>query len=205
MTFFFDQESLGEVILDTSAIINLAGSGYGEQILKALPYEFLTTDIVRDELHEGRMRGWNHAKIFDSMVKFSLVKVLNIESDCEKTFESLVLGNGANTLDDGEASVLAVAAPRAAIVALDENKAMRITRERFPNMQLISSCDLFRHPAVKKALTKSEMQNAIFSALSTTRMRVLEHHRDWVLETIGSKDVAKCTSLPRSLRTHQVS
>ena len=200
MLSFFDQDSSGEVVLDTSVIINLAGSGFGEQILASLPYQFLTTDIVRDELFEGRMQGWNHSRIFESMIEASLVSVHPISGEAEVIFEGLVIGEGFNTLDDGEASALAIASPRSAFTVIDENKAMRIARERFPEIRLISSCDLFRHPAVTSTLTHSELQQAVLTALSDSRMRVLEHNRDWVIKLIGTANAARCSSLPKGVR-----
>lgn len=200
MSSFFDPNSSGAVVLDTSAIINLAGSGMGEDILSRLPYEFLTTEIIRNELLEGRMRGWNHSRIFESMVQTSLISIQNIMGDSEDTFESLVIGKGENTLDDGEASALAIASPLSAFTVIDENKAMRISRERFPQIRLISSCDLFRHSAIASTLTRSELKQAVLSALSDSRMRVLEHNRQWVFDTIGMKNVANCTSLPKGIR-----
>jgi len=164
MPSFFDRNSSGTVVLDTSAIINLAGSGLGEEILSRLPYEFLTTGIIRNELLEGRNRGGNHSRIFESMVQASLISVHDITCNCEDTFERLVIGKGENTLDDGEASALAIALPLSAFVVIDENKAMRISRERFPEISLISSCDLFRHPAVTSTFTRVELKQAVLSA-----------------------------------------
>jgi len=83
---------------------------------------------------------------------------------------------------------------------IDENKAMRISRERFPQIRLISSCDLFRHPAVTSSLSRSELKQAVLSALSDSRMRVLEQNRQWVFDTIGMKNVSNCTSLPKGIR-----
>ena len=44
---------------------------------------------------------------------------------------------------------------------------------------------------------KSEVQLRVDG---DTRMRILEHNREWVLNIIGSANAIRCTSLPRGVR-----
>ena len=119
----------------------------------------------------------------------------------DKTFENLIMGNASETLDDGEAATIAYAVEHGAIALLDERKANRICATRFPELGIGCTVDVLAHAAVMGALGGEQLGDAVFDALYHGRMRVLPHHTEWVIDTIGTDRAAQCTSLPLSLRT----
>ena len=60
----------------------------------------------------------------------------------ESHFEDLVIGQGAATLDDGEAATIAYGVEKGAITLIDERKATRICGERYPRLIVGNSLDL---------------------------------------------------------------
>jgi hypothetical protein len=126
--------------------------------------------------------------------------VVTLGDEGRSLFTSLVIGPAADTLDDGEAATIAYAAECGIRPVMDERKARRICAQRFAQLQLLSSVDLFIATGVEAALGRFALSNAMFRALQTARMRVLPHHIDWVVALIGVERAALCPSLPRAAR-----
>lgn len=200
MQFSIKTTGTSKIVLDSSVIINLAGSGYGARIVSSVPFDFFATSVVQDELIRGLANERKHAETLQHLVDAALIKIEELPEEAEKIFEELVFGKSCETLDDGEASTLALASVLKANVAIDDKKAIKISQEKFQNISLVSSCDIFSHPSVLDALTQLELRTAIVNALQETRMRVPEHMLAWVVKTIGEEQVIKCRSLPRALR-----
>jgi hypothetical protein len=115
-------------------------------------------------------------------------------------FESLVIGQGAATLDDGEAATIAYGAEKGAIALIDERKATRLCGERYPRLIIGNSIDVLGHSAVLAALGGEGTANAVFSALRFARMRVPSSALKWIVELIGPERAALCECLPRAFR-----
>jgi hypothetical protein len=98
-------------------------------------------------------------------------------------------------------SEYAYATESGAIPVIDERKAKRICRERYPQVLLGCTVDLFTHPAVEASLGQSGLRDAVFAALQHARMRVLPQHIEWVVRLIGEDRARDCPSLPRAART----
>ena len=115
-------------------------------------------------------------------------------------FEGLTIGPANETLDDGEAATLAYALETGAVPVIDEKKATRICAARFANIAPASSVDILAHIDVQKALGQDALATAAFTALQEARMRVLDHHFEWVVSLIGQDRASQCASLPRKIR-----
>jgi predicted nucleic acid-binding protein len=188
------------IVIDTSAVINLTATGCAGEILQALPHRVLAVDTVQTELEEGRRRGRNDANLLYGLVTARLIGIVTLDDVAARTFEDLVVGRAAMTLDDGEAATIAYAARQGAVAIIDERKANRICRERFPALGLGCTVDVFSQPDVERTLGRDKLSRAVVNALQLARMRVLPHHVKWVLSLIGSKEAASCASLPRTAR-----
>lgn len=191
------------VIIDTSTAINLSATGFAGEILQALPNRAVVIDVVSAELEKGRTHGRHDADLLKELVASDLIQIKLLGESAEEIFENLVIGIAAETLDDGEAATIAYAVTQDEIAIIDERKANRICKEKFPSLRLGSTLDLIAHPDVIKTLGQQRVSQVLLNALQNARMRVLPHHVEWVIERIGVKQAALCTSLPRSVRELQ--
>jgi predicted nucleic acid-binding protein len=188
------------IVLDASTAINLNATGYAAAILRALPNRAVITDIALNELREDQRTGRRDGEAIADLVKSSLIAVAPLAEPQERDFESLVVGRGIDTLDDGEAATIAYAAEAGAIAVIDERKANRICAARYPQVHVGCTIDLLAHAAVEGALGAAGLADAVFDALQQARMRVLPQHLDWVVTLIGQDRAQVCPSLPRIVR-----
>jgi predicted nucleic acid-binding protein len=187
-------------IVDASTLINLNGTKYAAAILNAIPNRIIVMDAVIDELRIDNRNLRDDAKLLASLIAGGLVSEVAIGTLKSDHFERLVVGNTADTLDDGEAATIACAIEMQAIAVIDERKAKRICRAWYPGLVVASTVDLLALDSVTKALGEEQLAEATYNALSTARMRVLPEHIDWVVNLIGAERTVLCTSLPAHVR-----
>ena len=187
-------------VADTSTAINLNASGSAREILRAVPNRVVVAETVLCELEEGKRRGRQDADHLKELINDGFVEVITMGEVGVQHFEELVIGPAAETLDDGEAATIAVAIEHQGIALIDERKAHRMCRERYPNLRTGCTVDLFAHPAVLRALGAQKLASSVLSALMLARMHVLPHHADWVVKLVGPDNAAHCNSLPTLVR-----
>jgi hypothetical protein len=61
-----------------------------------------------DELERGRLKGRVSADVVNSLLASGHVKVMTLPAAAQATYADLVVGEAAETLDDGEAATLAL-------------------------------------------------------------------------------------------------
>ncbi len=197
-TSFDDPES--PIILDASVAINLIATSIAAQLISAVPNHAIVTDVVLEELRSGQRRGRSDGDALLELIESGRVAVVKLGNAAEHIFESLVIGDAAETLDDGEAATIAYAVEHNAIALIDERKAVRIAGKRYPELRVSSSVDLFAHQAVSASIDREALSQAVFRALQIARINVLPHRLEWVVELIGLEKALQCPSLPRSIR-----
>lgn len=189
------------LVADTSVIINLNASGFARNIIQALPGKVVITDAVKTELEEGRSYGWKDADMLEMYFADGLIEVVDLNETAAQKFEGLVTGPAVMTLDDGEAATIAYSDVNKTIALIDERKANRICAERFPELTVKCTVDLFAHSCVETRLGQDNLKLAVFNALYHGQMRVFPHHIEWVVNLIGINRANMCNSLPRAART----
>ena len=189
------------VVADASAVISITASARAGPICSAIPNQLFVSDVVVSELDSGISKGRANAEQLHELINSNLVEVAKMEDEAESYFERLVAGSARTTLDDGEAATIGCALEIGGIPLLDERKARHICSQRYPNLSYGCTVDIFAHPAVEKALGVDDLALAVLTALKESRMRVLPHHLDWVVNLIGPENAAECNSLPRAVRT----
>lgn len=167
-------------VADTSTIINLSATNRAAQIIRALPNKLVIEKTVMEELELGRLRGKSDADTVERLAETGVIEIVRLGPTGLDHFETLVSGPAIDTLDDGEAATIALAVEVGAVPVIDERKAHRICRDRFPSLQARSTLDLMVHPNVEATLGLDELAEAVFQALITARMRVFANHLDWV-------------------------
>jgi predicted nucleic acid-binding protein len=193
-------DSTQVLVADASTIINLSATNRASQIIRALPNKLVIEQTVMEELELGRLRGRTDAETAEQLAATGLIEFIRLGPVGLDHFETLIAGPAIDTLDDGEAATIALAVEIGALPVIDERKAHRVCRDRFPSLQARSTLDLLAHPNVASALGLSELADAVFQALITARMRVLADHMAWVLGLIGPGRASQCLSLPRNVR-----
>lgn len=189
------------IVADASVIINLSASQFAADVLRAFPERMNVLDIVLSELDEGRGKGRADAAMVYDLAASGLIELVSLGEVGEQVFEQLVIGPASATLDDGEAATIAYAFEHGTGLGIDERKARRMCREKFPTLNLLSTVEIFKHAHVQDALGPDKLALSVLNALQYGRMRVLRPHHQWVVDLIGQKQAASCKSLPHYLRS----
>jgi predicted nucleic acid-binding protein len=188
------------LVVDASTIISVNATGCAKRVIKALPNRVAVVDVVAGELEERRQRKRQDADLLKKLVDARYVEIVRLDDAAGQYFEQLVVGAAQMTLDDGEAATIAYAVANNGIALIDEKKANRICAQRFPELRLAYTVDIFMHPDVQSALGREVLADTVFNALCHGRMRVFPHHVDWVVGLIGVERARMGTSLPGQVR-----
>lgn len=183
--------------LDASVVINLLATGYPITILKALAVPIVVVDNVIQEIERGATNGRQEIDLLARVIDEQIIRVVELEGEALKIFFGLVSGSAAESLGDGEAATLAFAHGMGCAAAIDEKKATRLAADRFESLRLVTTVDILAHDAVRTSVGDRLLADATFQALFVARMQVREHQFDWIVQTIGEENVAKCSSLRR--------
>lgn len=174
------------LVLDASVIINVLGSGFARRILDALATRLVVADVTSREIVRNPLDPLDRSNPIDGLVAQGVVERSAIDGVSSQTFISLVGAAPPDELGDGESGAIALAAHLDLAVALDDGKARRVCRDRFPQMEVVASVELFTHPNVSAALGSS-LADAVHGAMNHARMRVLPEHRELVSGILGSR------------------
>ncbi len=180
----------------------MVASGFAKEILQAIPNRIAVAREVWNELKAGHRKSYNDAHQINKLRVCGIIEIIPHGVVGEAHFEDLVIGPATGTLDDGEAATIASAIEHKGIALIDERKANRICREKYPNLLTACSIDLFAHPIVSRLLGQRNLVSSVLNALTNARMRVMAHHIDWVSQLVGADKLSGCNSLPRAARIH---
>lgn len=174
------------LVLDASVIINVLGSGFAERILTALSTRLIIADVTSREIIRNPLDPSDRANPIEGLVARGVIERISVNGDALHTFISLVGATPPDDLGDGESGAIALAAHLDVAVALDDGKARRVCRNRFPQVKIVASVDLLTHPSVCIALG-SDLADAVHGAMNHARMRVLPEHRHLVSGILGPR------------------
>jgi predicted nucleic acid-binding protein len=177
-------------LADTSALINLLCMPCPERVLACLHAGVAATPMVLRELR--RLEGRGDAQPAVERAR-SVLRETTLTDDELERFAALVGAAPPDALDDGEASVLAVAASRGWPCLIDERKATRLAAALRPPVVTLSTVALLRRAA--PTLTEVELIACLTAALRDARMRVPYEHHAWVVERIGVDQLPMFPSL----------
>src|SRR2546427_2139442 len=151
------------LVADTSTAINLNASGSSREILRAVPNRLVVAETVLVELEAGKRQGRRDADHLQELINDGFVEVITMGDVGAQHFEELVIGPATETLDDGEAATIAVAIEHHGIALIDERKAHRICRTRYPDLRTGCTVDIFAHPEVLRALGEQKLASSVLS------------------------------------------
>ena len=150
------------VLLDACCLINLYGSGRVEEIMETLPFQLATSELIADT-EILTIRGQARADGSRERIPVSLrdleasghLSILPVVSDREVAeFVRFALH-----LDDGEASVCALAVLYGGTVATDDRKALRILKAE--DIPAVGTPELLFTWAKRSGALESEVRNAL--------------------------------------------
>lgn len=182
-------------VLDASVLINLLGSGHVEMVLGALKGSSTMVDRTFREVLKDPSGRMPSAADRQSLVDQGLLRVETLNAEAIELFLDLV--SAPDTLDDGEAATIAFAVLEGAVAVLDERRARRIVRERFPELRLDSTAGLLRRLNDEHRLPPETIRDILFAALQKARMAIVAEEMDWAIRTLGIERARQCPSIPR--------
>jgi hypothetical protein len=184
------------VVLDTSVMLNILGSGQAESVLAALQARRIVVAVTSREVIRHPLESRPSGDPLAPLIGAGLLEKIPLPGPALVRFVELTGADEPDDLDDGEAAALAAGEALAFPVAIDERKGRRVAAARLPTVTLLSSGAIFAHPAVGATLGPC-LADAVFSALVNARMRILPEHELWVHALLGPERVAQCPSLRR--------
>lgn len=188
------------IFADASSLINLHASGVDALVFAGLPHTVNVPQNAVNELERGRKRGYTNADRLAETVRTGLLKVTALSGLSLEIWESLISGPVSDTLDDGEAATLALTVEHGGIALIDEQKALRIAAARFPQIEVVTTTELFLHPSTVEIIGSQRHVQAIYHALVGAKMNVPSHLMHSVAILIGPERLRDCRSIPRKVR-----
>jgi len=180
------------LVADASFWINLAAIERPDEFLQALSQPVIVPDVTLEEL---KRVGRQSFLVVETLLSSGHARLETLPPSALGGYAALVAGPAAETLDDGEAATLALANAFGGVAVIDEKKAHRLSPIHFPELRLIHSIEILLSAAMEKAMGRIRVRDAVFAALSISRMRVPSDLTDSVVEVIGHDRAGLCHSL----------
>ena len=182
------------LVLDTSVLINLHASTFGERILNVIPNDLaIPREVIRELEHETSKVNGEH-NFLQQLIAQGRVQPLQMNDQAFCIFEQLI--QDRPSLGDGEAATIALSAVDNLLPVMDDGKGRSRAKPLVSPKTPAWSLDLFLHPRVKASLSNEEFSEAIFLALSIGRMRIDEAQCDHIVNLLGYRRALQCYSLP---------
>jgi predicted nucleic acid-binding protein len=183
------------LVLDTSVILNLLGSGRPKLLLSHFPLRALAPVPVIEEIkREPDVPVEKDAGLID-LINCGLITVLDSNNEADELALALAGASSPDDLDDGESYAIAHAVVLRATLAIDERKGRRIISQQWPNLSCMFTLDVIEKAVGSASLTDRDRSTIIFSALRHSRMRVPADRRAHIIKLIGKERARTCTSL----------
>lgn len=151
------------ILLDACCLLNLYATRRCEEILRVIGARFAVADLVAGEaIYVFRGGAGPDARERDqidlrALSDAGMLEILHLQS----VDETANFVNFAAELDDGEAMTCALAVLRGMSVATDDRKALRILKERAPQVTIYTTCHLLQYWATSGAATAPDVRQAL--------------------------------------------
>ena len=167
-----DPAASSGLVLDTSPWINLLATEMIEPILDSLMVPCHAPEQVIAETRRHPITGETLEAVGHPLRKMPRVSIVALEKAELGLFLDIVGAPAVDALGDGEAACIAVAASRGLDLVMDDRKARRIARERFPQVRAWWTVDLLQARSVVTALGRQRADECFARAKSFGRMHV---------------------------------
>ena len=183
------------LVLDTSVILNVLGSGRPKFLLSHLPYRAVVPPSVIQEVKREPDLLVDKDACFVDLIECGLIAVLEANNKADDIAIALAGAESPDDLDDGEAYAIAYAVVLGAAIGIDERKGRRIISEQWPSLKCLFAIEIIERAAIAAKLKDEERGVVIFSALRHSRMRVPKNRCADIIALIGKERARACSSL----------
>jgi Predicted nucleic acid-binding protein, contains PIN domain len=183
------------LVIDASVAINLLGTGNPADLLRMLQRKVLIDEVALNEVTSDPYTKCSGRDAMETLARTGLIFPARLSDLAFETFLELTGATPPDDLGDGEAATLSQAFDIGAVPVIDERKATRIAVLRRPKHPILHTIDLLGCSTIAAALSKRELGDVIYAALTHARMRVPIECRDWVCNMIGLERAKSCPSL----------
>lgn len=181
------------LILDTSVVINLLGTGRPRLILQHLSVKAHVPQAVLQEiLREPEIK--TDASI-ESLIREDVISVPAVTDEIYETALTLIAARHPDDLGDGEAYAIAHTVHASAAIGIDDRKGRRVLNARWPRLRQHLSIDLIAVASKQAGLSTAQHADLVFFALRNTKMRVPNERREEIAKLIGIDRASGCPSL----------
>ena len=183
------------LVLDTSVILNLLGSGRPRFLLTHVPYRVIApVQVIQEIRREPDIDIEKDAGLLD-VIESGLIAVVEPNDEAEALALALAGAPSPDDLDDGEAYAIAYAVVLGATVGIDERKGRRVLSAHWPSLSCLYTLDIIETAVKRAQMGNHELADIVFSALRFSRMRVPSDRRSSVIALIGRERARLCPSL----------
>ena len=176
------------LIVDACCWIDFFATGRINEIVAALPYRLAVLRYVVEEevLTTISVRGVEERCDFAELQARALVSVWDVETGAEK--QELV--RFAAHLDDGEASVCALAVVRGGAMATDDRKAISILGQLAPGVPIVQTPELLHTWAVRAPAAGDRLLEVLQAVQSRARFTPRRDvpFSDWWRRCLGADE-----------------
>lgn len=188
------------LVLDTSVVLNLLACEAPARLLEALGGTFVVPRQVIDEIVREPQGTREPNNTLSGLLGSAHLLMHKLEGVHLEAFIDLAAALPPDGLDDGEAAAIATAEELGCGCVIDERKATRIAQERRPQSTIICTVDLFLEAKQRELFEPADLRDLVFGALTRARMRVPDHHGEWVVDLIGTERAGTCATLTKIMR-----
>lgn len=160
------------LLLDACCLINLLAAGKIEEILRILPFRFATSRLVAEKEVLAIARDSEDGRPIEREIIYpSMVKELEgldlLELSTEEEMGDFV--RFAMEMDDGEASVCALAIAHRGRLATDDRKALRVFHREVPQALSLQTPELLYEWARLSKATDAEVKRILIAVRRRAR------------------------------------
>jgi predicted nucleic acid-binding protein len=181
------------LILDTSVVLNLVGTGDPRLILKHLREKVCVPPAVLKEVQ--REPHTDGELSLSELIEDGVIVVIECTSEINALALELAGAPSPDDLGDGESFAISCAACLEVKVGIDDQKARRILRAHWPKIVQWFTIDLIALAANHGNLRAAHHAELVYLALRNARMRVPKERRMEIAKLIGNERARDCPSL----------
>ena len=154
------------VIFDSSTLINIFCSGYYSSIFESLKQQLMVSQLVISESNYYYESGKKQSLDLDYFTSQGIFDRAELNAEEYPLF--IVF---AQQLDDGEAETIAIGINRGWSIAIDDRKAIKLIRERYPDAHVFCTPAIVKNWADNTTQREESVQKVIENIENYARFR----------------------------------
>ncbi|MDB5823896.1 MAG: hypothetical protein JWR21_2600 [Herminiimonas sp.] len=186
MTWFRDHLPKGQLVLDTSALINILGCGAGIDVFRVLTLPCIVEETVLAEILRHPVPGLCHQHALEQLEASGFIQRTSMDEREYEEYLGMVQAPLTERLDAGESATLAVAYRRSLSVVMDENKGRAYLGRRYPHMTAVSTLKLLISSTSRLNRDVPFLQRLMEQARRNARMAVPKEEKSLWTEIMAA-------------------